>query len=519
MKNEELLQKIAELEKKLQETENELADEKAKHYKTNEKLNEVLLKLSIYQEKYGIERIKQIIPKNEKIEKIVINEIEEVKKETKGERKTNKGKRYKKSNFDYERNVSEIRYIEPEETHCRECGNELVVATEKIRYVVEVIPSKIKVIKLIKRTKKCKGCNKKDNKAYYPLSKEVFDGSILTPSLAAFLMYYKYELGIPFNHLAGHISKSIGYEITKQNIANYMAKASEKLEPIYNQMRKDLLMNEEGILHSDETTLVVSKKDEENKDRKKSYVYVYASSYYSGNQIRIYDFQENRKIDQTAKWLKEFKGIIHCDDYSGYDTLKKSNENIKLQRCWAHVRRRFSDIVKSLDSKSKKTSVAYRVLNEISKLFELEAKYKKQNKNPIEILKSRKQDMPIVIESIKRIIFDSKPIKGSSLENAINYVKKCWPDLFEFMENGYVELTNNLCERAVKPFVIQRKVFQTSGSYAGARYTTKLFSIIQTCKINNINIEKYIEYVLNNITKIDIEDLTPYSKNIQNKIK
>ena len=81
MKNEELLQKIAELEKKLQETENELANEKARHYKTNERLNEVLLKLSAYQEKYGIERIKQILPKNEKIEKIVINEVEEIIKE------------------------------------------------------------------------------------------------------------------------------------------------------------------------------------------------------------------------------------------------------------------------------------------------------------------------------------------------------------------------------------------------------------------------------------------------------
>ena len=57
-------------------------------------------------------------------------------------------------------------------------------------------------------------------------------------------------------------------------------------------------------------------------------------------------------------------------------------------------------------------------------------------------------------------------------------------------------MTNNTAERAVKPFVVQRKVFQTSGSYAGAAITTKLFSIIQTCRINNINVEKYIEYVL-----------------------
>lgn len=80
-------------------------------------------------------------------------------------------------------------------------------------------------------------------------------------------------------------------------------------------------------------------------------------------------------------------------------------------------------------------------------------------------------------------------------------------------------MTNNTAERAVKPFVVQRKVFQTSGSYAGASITTKLFSIIQTAVINNINVEKYLNYVFENINKEPIENLLPYSKNIKDKLK
>ena len=44
-------------------------------------------------------------------------------------------------------------------------------------------------------------------------------------------------------------------------------------------------------------------------------------------------------------------------------------------------------------------------------------------------------------------------------------------------------------------------MFQTSGSYAGAAITTKLFSIIQTAVINNINVEKYLNYVFENLLK------------------
>ena len=115
-------------------------------------------------------------------------------------------------------------------------------------------------------------------------------------------------------------------------------------------------------------------------------------------------------------------------------------------------------------------------------------------------------------------MFASNPAKGSALEGAIKYTKDCWDDLFTFIDNGYVEISNNIAEQAVKPFVIQRKVFQTSGSYAGARYTAKLFSIVQTCKINNINVERYFKYVLENIHCESVDSLLPYSSGIKEKI-
>ena len=516
MTKEEMAKRIQELEQALDKANASLSEERRKNYEMNAKLDETIALLNAYKEKYDIERTRKFISKGERIEEITINETEEI---IKKEKKTNKGKKYKKRFFDYEKYVQEIRYIEPEEKICPKCGTKLVIANEKIRYAVEVIPSQIKVIKFIKRTYKCPHCNKIDAKIFYPLVDEPFNGSILTPSLASFIMYHKYELGIPFHHLSQHLTKSLGFELSKQSLANYMAKASNLLEPIYDQMKDDLVNDPIKVMHSDETTLVVSKKDEENIDRKKSYVYVYNSSYYSSKQIRIYDFHESRKIDETAKWLQDYQGVIHCDDYKGYDSLKKSNQNIQLQKCFAHVRRRYADIVKSLPSKAKKDSKAYEILKCISLLFELEKNYRKKKLNPDLILEARRKDMPNIIKKLEELVFTANPVKGSALDGAINYTKNCWPDLFTFMENGYVELTNNAAERSVKPFVVQRKVFQTSGSYAGARYTTKIFSIIQTCKINNINVEKYIEYVLNNINKLKIEDLTPYSEHIKNIIK
>ena len=91
--------------------------------------------------------------------------------------------------------------------------------------------------------------------------------------------------------------------------------------------------------------------------------------------------------------------------------------------------------------------------------------------------------------------------------------------MWTYLDNGYVEPSNNIAERTVKPFVIQRKVFQTSGSYTGARYTSKLFSIIQTARANNLDVYQYLNYLLENRnnSNVNIESLLPYSNEMSKK--
>ena len=100
---------------------------------------------------------------------------------------------------------------------------------------------------------------------------------------------------------------------------------------------------------------------------------MYTSSFYDEKRIRIYDFQESRSINKKTKWLENYQGVVECDNFSGYNCLKKKNPNIQLQKCWAHVRRRYADIVKNIKEKDRKKSKAYEILEEIKKMFHLEA--------------------------------------------------------------------------------------------------------------------------------------------------
>jgi len=514
MNLQEALKEIERLKQINQALQNENEMHQRLLFELNEKLNKVIKEKANTTEKYTIERIKRFVPKTEVMRPVLINETEEVIKEAKI-RKT-KAKNFTK--YDFEKHVTDIIYERTEQDHCPTCGNSLVIASEKVRYVVESIPATLKVTKIIKQSCKCPQCNPQNNKLYYPIANSLFPGSILSNSFAAYIGYHKYELGIPFEHLSRHINETLQIDISKQNLALYMAKMAEIMNPLYEQMKHDLLNNGGKVIYADETPLSISKRPVEDKERKKSYVYVYTTSYYD-TQIAIYDFHESRSIDQTAKWLKDYQGVIVCDDYAGYTKLKKTNPQIGLQRCFAHVRRRFMDIVKALPESKKQEGYAFKILKVIGDLFHLEATYREEKLLPSEIVKRRNKEHPKILKALEALVFNHEYKPNSAIEQAVSYTKKVWGELSTYLTSGYVEISNNIAERAVKPFVLNRKIFMTSGSYAGARYTTKLFSIIRTAKINDLNVSKYLEYVLDNITIKPIEELLPYSPSIISSLK
>ena len=504
-----------ELEEALREIERLKAENeslRAELYAERAEKEKALLALLHEREKRKIAYARQFLPRTEKSSAVVINEAEEVlaaeaKKPQRGPRKG------KFEGIDFERYVTETRVLRPDSLECPECGKALVKVGEKARYQIEADPINVRVIKLVKETYKCPDCNKRGNKVYYPVSSEAFPGTPLTPSLAAYLAYHKYELGVPFHHLERHFSLTLGMPISKQCMADWMAMAAERLDPVYERMKSDLLATPTKVIHADETTLTLSKRADPA--RKKSYVFVYASSFYDERQIHVYEFNETREIDPESSYLGDFEGWVECDDYAGYDRLRKSRPGVRLQRCWAHARRKFADIVKGLPQKARPKSVAFAVMSEMDRLFEIEGKAHDGKVFGRALIAVREREERPIVERIRALVFGTEAKRGSALEGALNYVRKIWDDLLPYLSEPYLELSNNLAERCVKPFVVARKVFQTSGSEAGARHTVRLFSIIRTAIINGLDPYRYLEYTLENVGKKPIEAILPYSKDLE----
>ncbi len=519
-KNEEIVSKNQELDSKnkiIEQKNKELDEKDAKIRESNLLIQKLLKKLESKDIKLKKQLTERFGIKSDKRSVICANEAEVHASVKFGEshKKKKPGRKpgcKNASKFD----MSKIEYreeiIDVENKVCSYCGHTLTETNSLTSYKVDIIPAKIVLTKYTVKQYKCTNC----------IESNVFadincfaNESFLTPSLGAYIVNSKYNYALPLYRLES-ILNQLGAPLSRQQICNYSITVAEKLEPIYNRLKEYMIQHNVGVLHADETTLKVI----QNSDRKKSYVWLYATTLYD-KPIYIYEYQDSREAKHPQEFLKNYKGYLICDDYAGYNNIP----NVTPARCWFHAKKRFTELAKVLKPSQRKTSQAVIIDNMISNIFKVEKEEcKKKNYTPNKILEERINKLKPLIEEyfkyIKKIYEDCD--KKSELGKAIKYSIEIEKDLSQCLEDGHIELSNNLAERGVKPFIILRNNALFANTVNGAEATALLMSVVQTAKMNLLKPDEYIKYVLERIDNIkhdDLDKLLPFAKELPDNLK
>ena len=168
--------------------------------------------------------------------------------------------------------------------------------------------------------------------------------------------------------------------------------------------------------------------------------------------------------------------------------------------CFAHVRRRFMDALKS----SGKSKQAAEALNYIKKLYTLETELRLKGLSPEAFQIQRKERADKILDSFHSWL-DRKTltvIPSSLLGKAVFYTLKQWPKLIRYVESPYLTPDTNVVENAIRPFVVGRKNWLIAGSPRGAHASASLYSVIETAKLNNLEPYWFLRYLL---TKLEQE--------------
>lgn len=324
---------------------------------------------------------------------------------------------------------------------------------------------------------------------------QFLDKSPATPRLVASILNDKYAKALPLYRIEDSF-RNIGANISRQSMSNWVIASSQKyLEPLYDLMKADLIKKD--IIHADETTVQVLNHQDDSTNIK-SYMWLYRSGIHD-DKIIIYEYQPGRAAHFPQEFLKNFKGYLQTD---GYEVYKKIEHTIQVG-CLAHGRRKIKEAIQSMKIKTEGTTLCAQVFNTMNAILKKDKEINRVSENlPHQQTMRQEQLVPLFGQlEIELREAQRQLLPKSNMGQAINYNLNQFETFKNALLDPRLELTNNIAERAIKPFVIGRKNWLFSNTTTGAKNSAIAYSIIQSAKENGLKVEDYLTHVFDTISK------------------
>lgn len=375
-----------------------------------------------------------------------------------------------------------VRHELPEsERVCAHDGSMLVEIGVEISEQLDIIPQQVRVIQH-QRVKYAWPCCDQGIKVT-PAPARIIPKGLLTESALAWVVTSKYMDALPLYRQAALLGR-FGGDLSRSTLAASIVRIGEAIQPVINLLRDHL--PDADLIHADETTLQVLK-EPEKKAQTKSYLWAQVTG--SGPPIRLFGYAPGRGTTHADTLYAGVKtrAALMSDGYEVYGGIAAANGLIHLG-CWAHCRRYFVEAEAAIpkDSRSPEQT-ATQFISAIGELYAVEARARDLDAAARQ--KQREAHSRPVLQRIEAMLLKHlhAVLPGSLLGKALHYLSAQWPKLIRYVENGAWPIDNNLCENAIRPFVVGRRNWLFADTVAGANASANLYSLIETCKANGID--------------------------------
>jgi hypothetical protein len=208
-----------------------------------------------------------------------------------------------------------------------------------------------------------------------------------------------------------------------------------------------------------------------------------------------YVFAGGRGKKEIAAQLATFSGTLQVDGYGAYKALAKGAAGaIQLAFCLTHARRKFVAVFKST-----KSPFAQEVVERIAAVYAIEKTIRGLAADQRRA--ARQAETKPLMTALKARLDETRDGLSiqSTLTEAINYTLNHWAGLIQFLDDGRLEPDTNIVERSIRPIAIGRRNSLFCGDEGGGETWAILSSLINTCKLNEIDPETYLTDVLERI--------------------
>ena len=346
---------------------------------------------------------------------------------------------------------------------CLETDQELALKSDKKHVVIASLPSR-------------------------PIEKCLAGVNLLTA-----ILINKYVDHLPL-YRQQQIFRRSDIEIAPSTIDSWVAQLGNLLELLYQKLVDEV--KAQNYLQADETTTKVLDKQK----KKKTHLGYYWTYYAPLMKLVAFDYQKGRGSDAPGEFLQGYEGVLQTDGYNVYKRYY-ANDKVTHLACWANARRKF-DI--ALDSDKKRAEHA---VTEIQKLYAIEREAKELSAHKRKEVRLEKA-LPIINKLGKWLHAERQQVLPKSpIGKAIAYTTALWDSLQNYLHDGSLQIDNNLIENSIRPIALGRKNYLFAGSHNGAQRSAMFYSFFACCKLNNIDPQKWLTYVLENIAEHKVNKL------------
>jgi transposase len=383
----------------------------------------------------------------------------------------------------------ETRKYLPKQEACPDCGSALKPLGEDVSEILEYVQVRFKVIRQIRPKLACAGC---DRIVQAEAPSRPIERGIAGPGLLAHVLVSKYGDHLPL-YRQSEIYAREGVELDRSTLADWVGGTSRLLAPLVEAVRRHVMAGNK--IHGDDTPVPVLAPGRGKTKTGRLWTYV-RDDRPAGDATPPavwYCYTPDRKGEHPQAHLKEFQGTLQADAYAGYERVYEDGR-IREAGCWAHVRRKFYDLLEA-----HKSPVAAEAIERIAKLYAIEDTIRGRPSE--ERQKVRAERSRPLLESLKQWFEETlgKLSKKSDTAVAVRYALGRWESLVRYCEDGRLEVDNNAAERSLRAVVLGRKNYLFNGSDAGGERAAAIYSLISTAKLNGLNPEAYLRRVLEQI--------------------
>jgi transposase len=370
---------------------------------------------------------------------------------------------------------------------CRQFGEEI---SEQLDYQ----PASLFVQQHVRFKYACPKCH--DHVTTAPVPAAVIDKGLPGAGLLAQIVASKYADHLPLHRLERILGRH-GIELARSTMCAWVAHVAAMFRPVVDLMAD--LARLSKMLHTDATKMPYLDPDLAPGRSLSGQMWIYYGD--RDQPFNVFDFCRDHSAHGIDAFLqdKSYRGYLNADAHNIYDHLFRDGGIIELG-CWVHCRRHF------YEAKESDAARAHLVLARIRQLYQVEEEAKNiiaerelqgADADAVRWRLRQEKSLPVVTDLCQWLRDEQgKVLPKSPMGQAIAYALRHWQALTRYLDDGFLDIDNNVAELTLRHIAIGRKNWLFAGSSRGAETAAILFSVTSTCHRHGVDAFAYVRDLL-----------------------